>query len=402
MSSSEQASTKQQPDAGSLPFTPGEYELRRARTVELLRREEIDLAVISSPVNFYYLTGMQTGVTHYIFVLALRANGDGLWIVRRTEMSNVEAAAPCSWVKEGIPVDDAEDPHLKLLDVLKRLVAPTATVGLELSSPQVSVECYRKLQTAAPQMRFTNVSGLVESLRVVKSEAELGYMRRAGEICGRAMKEALENFRPGSLDSDLAVDLIGRAIKLGSEPMSMGPFVTCGLRTFRAHSSWVHQPIRAGDLINTEMAAVVARYNTPVFRVSVLGAPSAEVRAFHDASFRGLQAGLEGIEPGMTSHQADAVVRSAIGKAGYGEFFTVRAAYGIGVGFPPGWGENNVMNIRPNDGRVLQPNMCFHLVPALYKRNLGGICCSMPIRIADTGVEPLTSIEAKLFVLGAD
>ena len=104
----------------------------------------------------------------------------------------------------------------------------------------------------------------------------------------------------------------------------------------------------------------------------------------------------------MTSHQADAVVRNAITKAGYGEFFTVRAAYGIGVGFPPGWGENNVMNIRPKDERVLQPNMCFHLVPALYKRDLGGICCSMPIRIADAGVEALTNIEAKLFVVGAD
>jgi Xaa-Pro dipeptidase len=387
---------------GALPFAPEEFQLRRERACELLRQQRIDLAIISSPVNFYYLTGMHTGVSHYIFVLALRPNGEGLWIVRRTEMSNVWASAAHSWVKEGIPVDDSEDPQLKLADIVGKLVGPAATVGLEFSSPQVSVAAYIKLQAAAPQMRFVDISGVVESLRVFKSQAELAYMRRAGTICGTAMQEALENLRPGVRDSDLATDLIGRAIRLGSEPMAMGPFVTCGLRSFRAHSSWVHEPIGSGELINTEMAAVVARYNTPVFRVSVLGKPSNELFAFHDASLAGLQAGLEKIEAGMTSQQADSIVRDAITKAGFGEFFTVRAAYGIGVGFPPGWGENNVMNIRPKDERLLQPDMCFHLVPALYKRGLGCVCCSMPIHITESGVERLTNIEPKLFVVDAD
>jgi Xaa-Pro aminopeptidase len=229
-----------------LPFSSEEFQVRRERACELLRQQRIDLAVISSPVNFYYLTGMYTGVSHYIFVLALRPNGDGLWIVRRTEMSNVSASAPYSWVKEGIPVDDSEDPPLKLAEIVGKLVGPTATVGLEFSSPQVSVAAYIKLQAAAPQMRFVDISGAVESLRVIKSQAELAYMRRAGTICGTAMQEALENLRPGARDSDLATDLIGRAIRLGSEPMAMGPFVTCGLRSFRAHSSWVHEPIGRG------------------------------------------------------------------------------------------------------------------------------------------------------------
>jgi Xaa-Pro aminopeptidase len=387
---------------GTLPFSPEEFQSRRERAVELLEREQIDLAIIASPVNFYYLTGMHTGVTHYLFVLLLSRNGDGLWVVRRTEMSNVEASAADSWVKDGVGVDDSEDPYVKLGDVVRRLVSSGATIGLEFSSPQMTVEAYTKVQAALPTSQLKNISGLIESLLAIKSETEITYLRRAGAICGTAMNEALEGLRPGMRDSDLAADLIARAIRLGSDPMSMGPFVTCGRRSFRAHSSWIHQPILSGELINTEMAAVVARYNTPVFRVSVLGKPSAELRAFHEASLAGLHAGLEGIKPGMTSHDGDAVVRAAITRAGYGEFFTVRAAYGIGVGMPPRWGENNVMNIRPDDTRILKPNMCFHLVPALYKRDLGCVCCSMPIRITEQGVEPLTTIAPKMFVLSAN
>lgn len=383
----------------TLPFSPQEFQSRRERAIELLEKEHIDVAIIASPVNFYYLTGMHTGVTHYLFVLLLQRDGEGQWVVRRTEMSNIQASAAESWVKDGVGVDDSEDPYIKLAEVLRGLVSPSATIGLEFSSPQITVEAYTKLQTSLPNAQLKNISGLIESLLAVKSETEIAYMRQAGAICGTAMKEALEAIRLGTRDSDLAADLIARAIRLGSDPMSMGPFVTCGLRSFRAHSSWIHQPIVSGELINTEMAAVVARYNTPVFRVSVLGKPSAELQAFHDASLAGLHAGLEGIKPGMTSAEGDAVVRTAITRAGYGEFFTVRAAYGIGVGMPPRWGENNVMNIRPNDERILKPNMCFHLVPALYKRDLGCVCCSMPIRITEKGVEPLTTIEPKMFVI---
>ncbi len=181
--------------------------------------------------------------------------------------------------------------------------------------------------------------------------------------------------------------------------MAEGPYVAAGPRSFRAHSSWGGRPIERGAVINTEMAVARARYHTPVFRISVLGKPGDELRRLHDASRAGLLAGLEKIGPGMTSAAADAIVRQKIVEAGFGDLFTVRAAYGIGIGSAPGWGENSVVNIRPGDQRKLEPGMCFHVVPALYKAGLGAICCSMPIHVTANGVERLTSIEPELFVL---
>ena len=100
----------------------------------------------------------------------------------------------------------------------------------------------------------------------------------------------------------------------------------------------------------------------------------------------------------MTSHDADRVVRDAIEAERSGEFFVVRAAYGIGLGFPPAWSEDHVMSIRPNDQRVLSAGMCFHLVPALYKAGFGAVCCSLPVLVTDSGLEPLLDHEPKLYV----
>jgi Xaa-Pro aminopeptidase len=100
----------------------------------------------------------------------------------------------------------------------------------------------------------------------------------------------------------------------------------------------------------------------------------------------------------MTSDQGDRVVREAIKKKGLGEYFVVRAAYSIGLAFTAAWGEFHIMSIRPKDPRTLEPGMCFHLVPALYKEGFGAVCCSMPIEITGDGCRSLTSIEPKLFV----
>ncbi len=103
----------------------------------------------------------------------------------------------------------------------------------------------------------------------------------------------------------------------------------------------------------------------------------------------------------MTAQQADAAVRDAVARAGFADCFPVRAAYGIGIGFSPSWAEQDVAQIRPGDQRRLQPGMCFHLVPALYREDLGAVCCSLPIHLTERGVEPLADIEAELFVLPA-
>ena len=143
----------------------------------------------------------------------------------------------------------------------------------------------------------------------------------------------------------------------------------------------------------------MARYCAPVYRIAMRGEPSAELARFHDASRAGLLAGMEKIGPGLTSHDADRVVREAISEAGYLEYFTVRAGYSVGLGFVPSWDEDHIMKLRPNDTRLLEPGMVFHLVPALYKAGVGAVCCSNTVHVTENGLEALVPIEPELLVV---
>jgi Xaa-Pro dipeptidase len=387
------------PQLVTLPFSIDEYQARLDRVRDQMEQRGLDLLLVTIPENSFYLTGFQTGTPYVFLVLVLPREGEATWVVRKTEMSNVEALAEVSWIKSGHGVDDSSDPIEVLARVIEQFGARAGSIGIEHKAFFFTVDHYQRLQRALPHAGLHDASDIIASLRAVKSPAELRYMREAGEITAQATRQAIDSLHEGMLDRELAANLIAAAVRAGSEPFSLGPHVTTGERTFLAHSSWTGVEIRRGDLINTELAAVVARYNAPLFRVSVIGEPSDEVRRFHDASVAGLMAGLDGIQPGMTGAEADSVVRQEIERTGYGEYFVVRAAYGIGLGFPPQWSESNVMQIRQGESRRLQLGMCFHLVPALYKRGLGAVCCSMPIEITGDGVRPLAPIEPRLFVV---
>ena len=381
------------------PFKPEEYSNRVERVREEMERRGLDLLLVSVPDNIYYLTGFQTGWLMQTFlVLVLPLKGEAVWVLRNTELSNARYLAKVSWVKESYGVDDSDDPIELLASVLRQLGYQESHIGIEQNGHYFNIFSYFKLQKVLSRIKLGDGSNIIEDLRRIKSEAELMYMRQAGEITAKALRAGIDAIHEGMTDSELASILLATATREGSAPMSCGPFVTTGKRSFLAHSSWVGIPINQGDVVNTEMAAVAGRYNTPVFRVSVIGEPSDELKRFHDASYAGLKAGLANIGPGMTSDQGDRVVREAIKRTGLGEYFVVRAAYSIGIAFTAAWGEFHIASIRPRDSRILENGMCFHLVPALYKDGFGAVCCSMPIEITADGCRPLTSIEPQLFV----
>ncbi|MGE3231909.1 MAG: M24 family metallopeptidase [Hyphomicrobium sp.] len=382
------------------PFSHGEFRSRRELLLEEMRRRGMDAALVSNGPNFFYLTGMPINVSLGLFTLLLKKDGSGYWLGRRTEMSNVRVYSDVmEWSEEGAAILDEEEPYEALARGVTKIIGANAVLGVELATgflPPSGLDIFRRV---APSLHVVDSSGMVETLRAVKSTEEVELLRQSGRMTADTLKKGIASIKEGMTDSALSAVLYTEALRLGSESFAWGPTVTVGRRSAMAHSTFANLPMRRGELINMEMAAAVSRYCAPCFRIAIIGRPSEEARSFHDASLAGLQAGLKGIGPGMTSHEADRIVREAIDRAGYLEYFTVRAAYSVGIGFAPSWDEDHIMKLRPKDRRIIKPGMVFHLVPALYKLGVGAVCCSSSIVVTDNGVEVLTPIEPQLFVV---
>ena len=149
-----------------------------------------------------------------------------------------------------------------------------------------------------------------------------------------------------------------------------------------------------------EAAGCVDRYHAIVARSAVLGRATVRQRAVADAILGGLDAVIERVRPGITSHEADAACRGVIEAAGFGEGFAHRTAYGVGIGFPPNWSEGKSLALRPNDATVLKPGMTFHCVPTVFLEEFG-MCFSETVLVTEAGCEVLTDMPRKLHELDA-
>ena len=374
-----------------------EFDGRLRKVQNEITSLSLDAIVVTLPANYHYLTGFQTGSSASTIFLIVPATGTPLWVMRGAELSNIEYYRKTTAVIGSLPIQDTDLPVDILSDGLRKMGLGSGRIGLEYNSLYFFVSQYLALKSALPQADFVSSQSVVEKVRRVKSPAEIACMKKAGENTARTFRACLSALHEGVTDSELAAVILSESVRNGGGRIGGLPYIAVGQDTTRAHVNWYGRRVLRGEILNVEFACSYQRYHVPTFRGMCLGLPDSEAQALHRASIVGLEAGMRYIKPGMTSHDADKVVRDAIGGTGFGDKFKVRAAYGIGLAFPPSWGEGEVANLRAGDNMIVLPGMTFHLVPALIG-DCSTACCSMPILITDAGVEGLMPLAPDILI----
>jgi len=376
-------------DYDRLPFSPEEYLARRDALCALMAQRGIDVCVLNSTANMYYLTGFGS-LAYGATSLIVRADGKAVWVMRLTELSNIRALKGKIWADDGVGVPDGQDYGTVLARTIADFVPGKPVVAAEFGTVQMALRSFLQPRDES----LVNASGLVEHLRRVKSPAEIELLRQAGHIAAKSCQDGFEALHEGMTDTELAMVVSNSMLASGSHRPAKMPNVCAGPRTARAHVTWCGAPILRGELVNIEPAASVFDYHTPIFRFYSIGRPAERVLELFDVCKEALSEGFSRVRPGMTSHEAARTFESVIEKRGFAEWMVTRPAYSIGGSFAPGWGEDEVMAIRRNHDAVLEEGMCFHVTPCLYQDGVGCVGASMPAVLTADGFESLSGDDA--------
>ena len=374
-------------DNQNLPFELSEYRARLGRVRDGMAERGIDLALISIPENIYYLTGYTT-LGYYMYqTLLIPADGEPLILTYREERINIERL---SWLERYVNYGVGEDPVQVTLDTIAEFGAGAKTLSIEEKGYFFPIATYKRLMAGLAGMTWVDGSGLVEQGRLVKSPAEIEYIRQGARAAMAGMQAALAQARVGQTENDVAAEVYRATLRHGSEYPGSPPYVISGERSGLPHGTWEGRELRDGDIVFLEFSGCVKRYSAAMMRTAFIGDPPASVRGRAEAVISGLQAAIDTIRPGVTSGEVDDACRKTIMKYGFGDH-THETGYSIGVCYPPGWNESHIMNLHPGDETVLVPNMVFHLVPSLIVPELNGhVGFSETVRVTDDGCEVLT------------
>ncbi|HCQ66018.1 MAG TPA: ectoine hydrolase DoeA [Rhodobacteraceae bacterium] len=389
---------------GNAPFSTAEYDRRIALTRAAMEAAGVEVLFVTDPSNQAWLTGYD-GWSFYVHQgVILRLEGDPVWWGRHMDMMG--ARRTC-WMAEGNLVGYADhfvqstERH-PMQDLARRLAAlgvETARIGVEMENYYYSAKAHAVLTEELPGATFVDATALVNWQRLVKSEAEIGFIRKAARITEHVIETAIDRAAPGVRKNDLVADITHAGLTgvddLWGDYPAIVPLTPSGLDATAAHLTWNGDPMRAGEATFFELSGCYRRYHAPLCRTVYLGTPPQEMLDAEQAQLEGIAAGLEAARAG---NRACDIANALIGVLEkHGIHREGRCGYPIGLSYPPDWGERTA-SIRAEDTTVLRPGMTFHFMPALWM-DTWGLETTEAILITEDGpAETLCYVERKLFV----
>ncbi len=296
---------------------PEIHAARRARAQQLIAATGADAALITSPPNVRYLTGLAS--SNAAVLLPARSPG-----VLATD-SRYAAAA-----ERGCP--DIELLSERLTEpALALLAARRGAAVLAFEAQEMTVERHAELAALDGVPRLVPLGRVVEELRMVKDDTEIGLLARACAITGAAFEEVLGFLAPGRTEREVAIALERAMTDHGADGLAFDTIVASGPNGAIPHHSPGDRLLERGDLVTIDCGALAGGYHADMTRTVALGEPAAWQREIYDLVAAAQLAGVAAAVPGAEVTGVDAAARDVIAAAGYGENFSHGLGHGVGL-----------------------------------------------------------------------
>lgn len=343
-----------------------------------LEKEKIDALLITNPYNRSYMTRF-TGTAGVAIVSA----DDAVFITdfRYTEQAEKEIEG-YRIVQHTTTIIEEVALQVKNMNV--------QTVGFEKDDMSFGLyELYNKQIKA----ELKPVSGLIETLRMVKTDDELAILQAAAKIADDAFAHIITYIQPGITELEVSNELEFFMRKQGATSSSFSIIVASGLRSALPHGVATDKVIQSGDFVTLDYGALYKGYISDITRTVAVGEPTDKLKDIYAVTLEAQELALKAIKPGMTGIEADAIARDYITSKGYGEAFGHSTGHGIGLEVHESPG------LSSKSETVLEPNMVVTVEPGIYLPEIGGVRIEDDIVITEDGNKRLTLATKELLIL---
>lgn len=172
-----------------MPFQLDELNQRVENVRTIMQQRKLDACIVTSPENIFYLTGLDHFGYFAPHILIVPKEHEMRLVVRQMEQVAVDAM-----LKNGrfIGYLDHEHPADHVIREIKSMGLAKGQLAMERRTMFAPLENSVKIYEGLAEATWHDFSDEIDKLRMVKSPAEMEYVRRAGKI-STAMMQAAAN-----------------------------------------------------------------------------------------------------------------------------------------------------------------------------------------------------------------
>jgi Xaa-Pro aminopeptidase len=336
-----------------------------------LARAKIDALLITSPANWYYLTGF-TGESGALVVLRKGASliTDGRFMVQgRAEASGVRILQQKGSLFESVG-QFLKDAH-------------SNRVGFDPS--QVTVGQLQSLRKAAgARVRWIPALGQVESLRMRKDAAELAQMRRAAILASEVVQQAIGLLKPGIREFDVGAEIEYQMRKKGASGPAFETIVAFGERAALPHARPTAKRLRKNELVVLDLGVILGHYCSDITRTVYLGRAPKRIRTWYQAVLEAQTAAIAAAKSGAACGDVDRAARQVLAGYRLDHLFVHSTGHGLGLEV------HEDPRVARGQKKRLEPGNVITIEPGVYSAGIGGIRIEDDVAVHPDCTEVLT------------
>ena len=346
---------------------------------ERLATAEADAFVSVACADNQYLTGF-TGSTSAVIVTASEALF--LCDFRYTEQAGEQVG--------GYRVEEISGSFLaRLAERLQALIPRTVAFD-----PAMFTVAQMKTMSDIVRGTLKPVPEVVSALRMIKSADEVERIRAASLLAEDVLGDLIETVTEELTETELAARFEYEFKKRGAEGAAFDTIALFGPRGSMPHGHPSDARLRRGDPVLLDLGCRKGGYCSDLTRTYAFGTmPGAWFQDIYQVVLAAQRAALAAVRPGARCSEVDAVARTIIKDAGYGEFFGHGLGHGVGIEIH----ENPRLSAESEF--VLEKGMVVTVEPGIYLPKQGGVRIEDLVVVTRDGCDILTESPKELRVL---
>jgi Xaa-Pro dipeptidase len=321
----------------ALHFSREELAARRATSIAAMQKRGLDGLLMFRQESMYYLTGYDTFGYVYFQCLYLGADGRVMLLTRAPDLRQAQHTSDIADIR--IWVDGPEaSPATELREILRGFGVAGRKLGVEWEAYGLTARNGMRLQAAFDGfVTLVDASDLVSRQRLVKSPAEIAYVRKAAELCDLALDEAHRLAGPGADEGEILAAMQAAIIRGGGDDPANEFIIGSGSDALLCRYKTGRRKLESQDQLTLEFAGVYRHYHSCLMRTIPIGKPPARQVEMHKVAVDALEACKAALIPGRPIGEVFDAHARVLDAAGYAKHRMNATGYSLGAVYAPNW-----------------------------------------------------------------
>jgi Xaa-Pro aminopeptidase len=372
--------------SSAAPFAAATHRARLRRAAAAAAERGIDVLLITPSPDYAYLLGYRAPAMERLTCLVVPADGTPALVVPRLEEplarhelgELVDELQLVAW-------DETDDP----VRLVRSLVGAVMRVAVQ---DQMWARFALRLRAVLDPAQVVEAGPTMSALRSVKEPEEIDRLRRAAAAADVAMGAVLGERLSGRSEAEVSARIRDLLLEAGHETAEFG-IVASGPNAASPHHSPGERVIEAGDPIVLDIGGTVAGYASDTSRTAFVGDPPPDFAALYAVLRSAQAAACEAAVAGISGAELDAVARTIIADAGFGDAFLHRTGHGIGME------THEEPYVVASNHEPLVAGNAFSVEPGIYIRDTWGARIEDIVVCTPAGPERLNTTSTALAIV---